>query len=340
MKRTFALLSLLAAGCMALFAKPLDFVRGGEYVYYLDRRGQMNFYRGFLFASDEENTVIIHRSVDLDTMEERNLVITVYVDETGEAKIANVSGHLEKEEYTFFQTIPDILNFLAFYNICKDEITCEVKGFDDEWDNYVLVYNFGKLIPGFGFVSITEKGADNDKGYFLNRWGLIKNDSEVTDFLKLMPRDFTPADRQADLSIPNKKARKVTMNKMKATLDENWQSNDSEGQPGYWLSLSSVRDSQIMIEDFANIFPLNNEEDQLSLGKLSVLSTQTIKPDTIYAEKNKDGLFVSFDVYDENNFVSYMQFQIKNGKVINFSTFKDIYEANYEYYRKILNSVK
>ena len=35
-----------------------------------------------------------------------------------------------------------------------------------------------------------------------------------------------------------------------------------------------------------------------------------------------------------------MQFQIKNGKVINFSTFKDIYEANYEYYRKILNSVK
>ncbi len=340
MKRTLTLLVFLAAGCMALFAKPLDFVRNGEYAYYLDQRGRLNFYRGFLFVSDEENTVIVHRSVDLDTMEERNLVITVSVDETGEANIENINGQFEKDEYTFNQTIPDILNFLAFYNACKDEIAYEVKGFDDEWDDYVLVYNYGKLIPGFGFVSVTVKGEEDNKGYFLNQWGLINNESEVMDFLKMMPKDFTPTERHADLTIPKKKAQKVTMNKMKVTLDENWHPNDSEGQPGYWLSVSSIRDSQIMIEDFTNIFPLATEEEQIILGKLSILSTQSIKPDTIHAEKNKDGLFVSYDAYDENNVASYMQFQIKNGKIINFSTFKDIYEANYEYYRKILNSVK
>lgn len=112
------------------------------------------------------------------------------------------------------------------------------------------------------------------------------------------------------------------------------------GQPGYWLSISSIRDSQIMVEDFSKVFPLDSEEKQCYVAQLSILASQSIIPDTIHAEYGKNGVFVIYDIYDEDNLVSYQTFRHKNGCIINFSTFRDIYDSNPEYYSKILKSIK
>lgn len=340
MKKLLLLLTTLFMASTLLFAKPLDFVQNGEYVYYMDERNDTPFFRGFLFSPEGDSTYVLIRSVNLKTNDERKFMIILSLDENNSPNITGMQGEIDQNEYDFFQSIPDIMNFVSFYYSHKDKITYETKAFEDDWGIYVLNYNYGKLYPGFKFLSITMKDNDEYKGYNLNRWGIAKTEDDIQSFFEIKPRDFTPTDRKLSLTIPEKKPLKVTMNKIKVTLDENWKSDNSMGQPGYWLSISSIRDSQIMVEDFSKVFPLDSEEKQCYVAQLSILASQSIKPDTIHAEYGKNGIFVSYDIYDEDNLVSYQTFRHKDGCIINFSTFRDIYDSNPEYYSKILKSIK
>lgn len=337
-KKLFVLLAALTISCAA-FAKPLSFVQNGEYVYYLDTRGNTPYFRGFLFLNEDDDTMLLHRSVNLETGNE--YTFSIFVSDTGsQIDFLGTGGDTSAAGLEIQQSIVDVLNFASMQKHCENDIKYELKDFDDPWETYTQVYRFGKIVPGFCFTSITLKDEDPTVGYFLNCWGFAQTDADVSTFLHLKPRDYTPTDRGLSLEIPEAKPMKVTMNGMKATLDYNWVSNNSMGQPGYWLQTSSVRDSQIMIEDFSKIMPLDSEDAQAYITKLVMLNTPGIDPSTLYFSFNKKQMFVSYEVYDEQNLVSYQEFQIRKNKVINFSTFKDIYIANAEYYKKILKSIK
>jgi hypothetical protein len=128
-------------------------------------------------------------------------------------------------------------------------------------------------------------------------------------------------------------------------LDDNWKYNDSIGNPGYWLSVNSFRDSQISVEKIPIDFYEKHNLTDNEFCRLNILgSGDSIDYSSIYDQIKENSFYVAFTIYDENKVKNYQCIIIKNinGQkyVINFSTFSDIFDANISYYKKILDRME
>jgi hypothetical protein len=319
----------------------LDYIINGEFAFYLDKRGEDAFYRGYMkfLASDNQNVIFV-RSININTGNEEHFMFTVEDDENGyPLTVSNLQGQFLGIE--FRQALPDFLNYTSLYLHTRNNYHIQ-SSIDDEWDDYTLVFSFNKVLPFFGFYDIKMKGENESKYTLL--YGGVLNLNNADAFFRLNPetRRQTEESRRVP-AIPARNENKVEANGVSITLDDNWRYNDTTNLPGYWLSIDSVRDSQVAIErGKLQMFNLTEETGYMFFKFYILAAGSTIEMDTVTVSEARDGYQMGCYIW-ERNFRNYQRVILAtNGDdmfITNFSSFADIYDANRNYYEKILDSV-
>ena len=319
----------------------LDYLYNGEYAFYLDTRGVDSYYRGYMKFSTEDNRIVIFvRSININKGEEDRYMFSVEEDENGNPSGFNIiQGQFSNIYHR--KAIPDFLNFTTLYMQKRNDYHIQGE-IEDDWGEFVFVFSFNKVLPFFGFSDIKIKG-DNQSHYTLLYGGVL--DANIAGaFFRLNPENKQPQQvvRQTP-TIPSKKEKKVKLNGVSITLDENWQFNNSTELPGYWISLASVRDSQIAVERMK--LPAYNltKENCYMFFKLAVLGMgNMLEMNSVTVSETRNGYQLECYLWERNT-RNYQRIElIINGNdvaIINFSSFADIYNANKDYYEGILGSV-
>lgn len=341
------LLSILVLlSVLPLFSYSMDMFRNGEYAYYIDNRFSETYARGFLIIhTDESNSAIITNVKNLNTNELWNFFVFVTDDENGELVTVGISG-LEtlpadkKDE--IFQSVPDFMNFFSMYKNHQNEITLENKAIDDPWsDEVTLHYYFNKELPFFHFSKIT-KNDDPTPVISLHSVGTITN-KEIADletyFYNLNIQPIETVERGADCKIKKAKSMSVNVNGYNIKLDENWQEDELEGNPSYWLKIDSIRDAQITIEKLPETLQNLETDDKEELIALLLRGLKNVIYDSVKVSKVKNNISLEYLSYDENMWVSYTKATLCDDVIINFSAFEEMYTKNKKYFDKILKSV-
>lgn len=343
-KLLLSILVLLSA--LPLFSYSMDMFNNGEYAYYIDNRFPETYARGFLVIhTDESNSAIITNVKNLNTNEQWNFFIFVTDDENGELETVGIAG-LEtvpddrKNEIT--QSIPDFMNFFMMHKNHQNEITLETKAIDDPWsDSVTLNYYFNKELPFFHFSKIT-KNDDPTPVISLHSVGII-TEKEMADldtyFYNLDIQPIETVERGADCKIKKAKSMSVKTNGYNIKLDENWQEDELNGNPSYWLKIDSIRDAQITIEKLPENFQNLEIDGKEELIELLLRGLTNVIYDSVTVSKVKDNIVLEYLCYDENMWVSYTKATLCDDVIINFSAFEEMYTKNKKYFDKILKSV-
>jgi len=319
----------------------LDYLYNGEYAFYLDTRGEEPYYRGYMKFSTEDNQVVIFvRSININKGEEERYLFSVEEDENGNPSGFNIMQGQFSNIY-HRQALPDFLGFTTLYMQKRNDYHIQSE-IEDNWGEVAVVFSFNKILPFFGFSDIKRKG-DNKSCYTLLYGGTL-NANIAGAFFSLNPNNKQPPPvvRQTP-KIPLKKEKKVKLNGVSITLDENWQFNKSTELPGYWISLASVRDSQIAVERMK--LPMSNltQENYYMFFKFSVLGMgNMLEMSSVTVSETRNGYQLECYLWEKNTRNYQRIALIINGNdvaIINFSSFADIYNANKDYYEKILGSV-
>jgi len=349
MRKVFLALIVVVCGCASTetpgsvtgSGNSLDYIISGEYAFYLDERGEDAFYRGYMKFSVENNqNLVFVRSININTGNEGSFMFVVENDEDGfPSKISELQGQISEPE--FYQALPDFLNYTSLFLRTRNSYHIQ-SDIDDEWDNYTLVFSFNKILPFFGFYDIKMKGNDEKKYTLL--YGGVLNVNNIDTFFGLNPeiRRQTEEPRRVP-AIPSRNEKKIEENGVSITLDDNWSYNDTTALPGYWLSLASVRDSQIAVErGKLQTFNISKENSFLFFKFFILGLGNTIEMNTVTVSETRDGYQMGCYIW-ERNFRNYQRAILAiNGDdmfITNFSSFADIYDANRNYYGRILDSV-
>lgn len=338
MKKSFFVVIYCLFLLISAIGGSLDYLTSGEYAYYLDKRGNLDFFRGYLFFPiDTGDYVIFCRNLNLSNNKQVNYMVQLG-DRDGELSVIKVEGLSDTTPPEYRQGLIDFMNHNLMYQNCKDKIHFG-EFFEDNWEDYTLLYYYNKVLPFFRFLDITKKG-DEEPSYILNTAGLL-TEKNVKDFFAITPVQLNDKKRNIkDLKIPVKKPTKVVINGLNTELDENWVYNDQIGSPGYWLKFNSYRDSQITVE----IIPesllkeknLTNEE----ICRLSIVTSPKVDYRSISGYADNKVLYVSYSALDQDDIKNYQFFIVRNDKqIVNFSSFSDVFDANKEYYKKIINKI-
>ncbi|MCL2721086.1 MAG: hypothetical protein FWD47_07080 [Treponema sp.] len=333
---------LIYGGVSAQNRNSLDFLVSGEYAFYLDTRGENTFYRGYMYFTAEENQRIVFvRSVNANTGYEERFVFTVDDDENGfPTVITDLQGQYSDIECR--QALPDFLNFTTLFIQTRNNYQLQ-RNIEDRWDNYTLVFSFNKILPFFAFYDIKIKNNNESKYKLL--YGGFLDPGTLNAFFEMNPdnRQTTTVTRQVP-DIPRRNSRTVEQNGVRITLDDNWQFNDNSELPGYWLSLDTIRDSQIAIERTnLRTIPILTRENYFMLYKFLILeSGRRIEMDTLSFSQTRMGYQLEYYIVERNQRNYTRQVLTLNRDdliIINFSTFADIYDKNKNYYNRIFNSI-
>ncbi len=342
MKKITAFTLVLCIFTAAAFSAGLDYITNGEYAYYLDTRGGMNFLRGYLVFKSEGSFFVFSRNLDLDTKKEVNFYFTAVNSADGFAQITEIKGVEQNTPPQYLQAYIDFLNFTNLYINYEEEIH-DQKTIADPWDTFTLLFEFNKALPLFRFNKISVDG-DKKASYTLNRGGFLGID-DMQAFLNLNQLVIKEAKRKnVILEIPQKAKNEVSINGISVALDDNWKHVDSAGFTGYCLEFNSFRDSQISVEK-ADLKLLKEKNLTVpELVRLSVLENKLLDYNSVKLEIQSAFIRLSFFLYDENNVKNYQYFLCwidgNDIYIVNFSSFADVYEANKAYYDKILTSIK
>lgn len=342
MKKIFIVLFLIIAQTL-LFCNSLDFLIDREYAYYYDNRDKTPFYRGYLYIKDDKgHEYVFCRNINLTNHEESLISVTVAYDQNGYPDIGGlqvISGKIDEKNPQFMVSVTDFLNFTRLYINNKNKIGM-YNEITDDWDN--SVYSFSPCLPFFAF---REMKNNNKRLYSLDQSGIIT--SSVDSFTKCAPKNIHEVIRsQKPLYIPLKtKPKNVLINGIKVTIDNLWKENNSAGSPGYWLSLYSTRDSQLMIEKIPRANIVKTGGSALNVTKYNLLVNGPFIDFTSLVINTSGDLFtIDYDLYDSNMYKNHQKTKSIDKKdcsyFLNFSTFSDIYENNLLYYSKIIASIK
>lgn len=343
-KILLSILVLLSA--LPLFSYSMDIFNNGEYAYYIDNRFSDTYARGYLIIhTDENNSAIITNVKNLNTNELWNFFVFVTDNENGELDTVGISG-LEtlpadkKDE--IFQSVPDFMNFFSMYKNHQDEITFENSSIEDPWnENLSLYYHFNKGLPFLHFSTITRNDETNPL-ISLHSVGKITN-REIADldtyFYNLNIQPIETVERGADCKIKKAKSMSVKTNGYNIKLDENWQEDELNGNPSYWLKIDSIRDAQITIEKLPENLQNLDEANKEELIDLLLKGLKNIIYDSVNVSKEKGNIVLEYLCYDENMWVSYTKATLCDDVIINFSAFEEMYTKNKKYFDKILKSV-
>ncbi len=327
-----------------LYANIFDFLKNGEYATYHDTRGDMDFFRAYWGNRVDDGTFVFFiKNINNKNNKMINYIVFLIEDENGKPTIQKIEGVSKNQPYQYQQSYIDILNFISCYNAYKDSINWE-KTIEDPWDNYTLLYNYKFYLPLFKFDTITMKGQ-NSPCYKLISAGKIDAKNHK-DFFELQPINTLKTVVRKNLSIPTKTKKQKPLHEYAVTLDDNWHFNNELGSPGYWLSLFSHRDSQIMLEkgklEKFKEAGITNLTDFIM--KTLYFYDERIIIDSLSVVRKNEGINISYVLLDEHNAKNFIirKFWLENEYVytLNFSTFKDIYDKNKKYYQNILKSFK
>ncbi|MDR2768683.1 MAG: hypothetical protein LBB82_10210 [Treponema sp.] len=339
--------ALTLIGCASSPSSPpggrmlFGYVLPGEYAFYLDKRGGANFYRGYLaFPSEGGANIVFVRTINLNTGKEERFAFIVKDDEKGmPTNVTNIQGEFNTLDSR--QALPDFLNFTSLYLRTKNEYEVGAS-IDDEWDDYTLEFSFNKVLPFFQFADIKMKGKR--ESLYTLEYGGILNIEDASRFFEMAPLKRSAAASRRTPAIPQKPGRTVNQDAVSITLDENWKYDDSTELPGYWLSLASVRDSQIAIEKSSlKQLGITRENPYFLLKVLVLAQGNSLEMNTVKTQKTPNGYQLEFYLRDDQNTRNYQRafitFAGDSVYVINFSSFADIYDGNRAYYNKILDSI-
>ena len=334
--------------CFSAFAqqKYLSCIQNGEYAYFLDYRYKTTYARGYLVAHyNEDTSYIFSNTIDMDSGEKYSYYFITKLDDDGTIYIDSFGGleNLQEDKKSaVFQTAVDFLNYAEMRKKSSSSIT-ENCILEDVWsDDFSLWYHFSTAVPFFGFTKITSEKDSAGSVVETYCFGRLSSVNEE-DLNKFFNKEIVPVKEsvRGASSLPSKaKKMTVNLNGYKVVLDENWQKNSFEGNDTYWLAGQSFRDAQIMVERFPENIPSRTKEDKLAFNRLVVSAQSDIIPTSIKAWFDKNDLVVEYYNYQENGWLTYSKMRIKDDCIINFSAFKDTYDANKEYFEKILKSVK
>jgi hypothetical protein len=340
-----ALALIILTGCVSSPSggrrTPFGYVLPGEYAFYRDKRGGKNFYRGYLcFPSENGANIVFVRNINLDTGKEESFMFTVQDDKEGmPTNIISIQGEFNEPDTR--QALPDFLNFTSLYLRTKNEYDAGAS-IDDEWQDYTLVFSFNKVLPFFQFADIAIKGKSGN--VYTLEYGGILNIDEARQFFEMKPLARSAAVSRRTPVIPQKPEKTVSQHDVSITLDENWKYDSSTELPGYWLSLASIRDSQISIEK-GSLKQLGiTWENPFPFLKILVLAAgNSLEINTVKTQKIPNGYQIEFYLRDDQNIRNYQRASVlpsgDSFYVINFSSFADIYDGNKAYYNKILDSI-
>ena len=349
MKKISVILFLcLAIGYPALCQAKTAYIESGEYAFYRDTRGHMDFIRGYLALRKGNELIVLSRNVDRKTKNEYNYYFSVRdgINDKGEKEfgIGGTVGLQKQPQTEILQACVDFLNFVTIYDSSKSQFK-DCKTVEDPWDNYTLLYELNNALPLFRFNTITMKGK-NEPAYVLFKGGILNSDSDGREFFEADLSQPEEIKREnVGLKIPKKNKMNVVLNGLKARLDENWKYNEEFGFPGYWLNVNGLRDSQIGIEktDLSLMGDLQTDAFFTRMARTAVEHYPSPDYNSVQFRLTEKYAELSYFFLDENQRKNYQYYffckRDKNIYIVNFSTFADIYEANKSYFTDILSYV-
>jgi hypothetical protein len=324
-------------------ADVFDFINHGEYAFYLDKRGDMDFIRGYCCLKvDDGSTYFLIRNIDQKTKKQINFIVVLRTDNEGLPTIEEIHGLDKDTPPEFTQSYVDILNYVTLFKNHEADIKYDTD-ISDPGEDYTLIFKFNLVYPLFRIVSVTMQGEDNPSYYY--GYGGLYQGEDFNSFFEMEPR-FYEESKTGSHNVPKIDTIDmidVELNGVKATLDERWKFND---ELGFWLNIRTKRDSQLMVErgswsKFKNI-GITSLEDFILKAIFNGKSRIIIG--SIKTKEIKNGIHLEYKLLDDNGVTNFTRVTayIKNNEliIINFSSFDDIYQHNLGYYNKILNSMQ
>jgi hypothetical protein len=336
------LLFILILSTDLLMSEAFQLERSGEWAAYQDTRGDYDFFRAYWGHNiDGGGLIFFIKNIDNRTKENINYMLQLKKSFEDGFEIEQINGISEDQPPGFKQSITDVLNFI--------DISSEYKPADKEKNlrrtapGYVEVFHFKYHLPLFGFDSISFEG--NEPSYKLSAAGMFGID-DIQPFFELKPSGELQSKERRALGIPEKEIFEAELYDYNILLDSNWTPNDELGYPGYWLSVYSYRDSQIMLEKvkWEDMQNSGIECVEEFIRKTLYLPGDRVFMDTMTLKSAGTENVLSYYLSDSNNNYNYVRRTVWIDDellyILNFSSFADIYSQNIDYYEKILDSFK
>jgi hypothetical protein len=248
--------------------------------------------------------------------------------------------------------LADIMNLLTFFS--KEYNKIEKTGLENNkkiktnWYNYdglKLETTFSPWIP---FYKINSCIDINSKHPYIKLYsiGLVKNPKNATFFkIKSTVKD----NYKSKLILTKKNNKKIVIKDVSINLDENWTKQLPDKQKGimhetYWISKETMRDAQIGIEtiDLRKMKLIIKNTNELLLLLLTI--NQFVLSESMIYNGENDSL--KYDIYDHNSgriTTTYLKLFKKTESLyllVNFSSYKSVYDNNAKYFHNILKSIK
>ncbi len=311
----------------------------GQYVIYHDKRGGRNALCGFLKFN---RTDYVARRYDITTGTEVVLQFKAVKSEkeTPDIKIVQV---FKGDELGVMTLLTDMMNMTTqhekYKNGGRDEAVIK-----DVWDEYgyTLNHTYRSWIPFFQLYKTEMKGDAKNTIYLLFA-GMMKNSKDLA-FFNL--KDIPETQKYEVFNLKKEgEERKFQFGMFETVIDKNWLDSGINNQyyKGYWVRKKGYRDAQISME----VVPKSMlNEDLEVIARRSIGFSSWVIPSSVKIEKKKNyvkNTFVVLDPVSLNETYMYsIHMKDKNGDLnaFHFSAFKDVYDANKQYFDSIINKLK
>ena len=135
----------------------------------------------------------------------------------------------------------------------------------------------------------------------------------------------------------------VTLGEVNIRLDDRWKRKEMHGNPSFWLEGRSLRESQVSLEkiDFNRL----DTSVISSVGDFAriFMTLDDALPSTIKVSTHLHSVEVQYESLSDSGIRNIRRLRYWNlptcYRVLNFSSFADIYLKNLDYYEAIFNSV-
>jgi hypothetical protein len=247
----------------------------------------------------------------------------------------------------------DLMNIWSQYETVKDGLNFKEVNKQDDWPEfkYTLEHKFVKWIPFLKFYS-TRKTDVTDPTYKLILIGKMQDPKDPV----FMNFKSIPASKPfPSFKLIGNKINTIKMEGASIQLDENWKFMEPSPEYNtyhdtYWIKIKSQRDAQIGVETISFLdkyITKDIEHSPYQLASLIISASLMVEPTSVHFQDLPNGsLKVSFVVLSPNElFATQCIYFIHKSdsndyKIINFSTFKSLYDENIKYFNEVLDTIK
>ncbi len=355
MKKIFSIALLAILFSIELFAGSLDYLKNGEYAYFVDRlREQTVYYKGIAFVSSSKaksQKVFLVRYVNLKSGKDQSFYMYIN-DAKKELEPLAVVDLKDKplNDKESKEVATDFLYMLQFAVDNQKKIKKMVN----------LVYNAPNLparmqlgascAPYFAMFRIGALAKNGGEVVFeIDRMGVLKTEADVKAFATYDVRKGNGViERRGNkpLIISKAKTRNKKLNGCKFTIDKNWESVKLPALgASYRLPFNGVEQNSIIAVERMKLSKLPKEirsAENFLEGVLLTDKTAIASSAELYDWRGFKRLdYYTIDPHKIKNQVTILAKVVKKELVVfDLFSFADIRADNEKYYDKILKSVK